>query len=121
MKKITKRERFESLLSIPAVASDPGLVEFINHEIELLAKKNSGEKKLTPQQTENETIKASILNLMTADPNRLFSIGELLKEVPNLPEGMTSQRMTAIVRQMYFTDHTMVRVEEKRKAYFKLA
>lgn len=121
MKKITKRERFESLLSIPTVASDPGLVEFINHEIELLAKKNSGEKKLTPQQTENETIKASILNLMTADPNRLFSIGELLKEVPNLPEGMTSQRMTAIVRQMYFTDHTAVRVEEKRKAYFKLA
>lgn len=121
MKKITKRERFAEILAIPAVAENPDLVQFINHEIELLDKKNSGEKKLTPQQTENETIKATILELMTADPNRLFSIGELLKETPNLPEGMTSQRMTAIVRQMYSTDHTAVRVEEKRKAYFKLA
>lgn len=121
MKKITKRERFAQILAIPAVSADPALIEFINHEIELLDKKNQGEKKQTPQQTENASIKERILALATADPNRLFSIGELLKEVPDLPEGMTSQRMTAIVRQMYFTDHTMVRVEEKRKAYFKLA
>ena len=40
-KKITKRERFEQLLNIPAVANDNGLKEFINHELELLAKKNA--------------------------------------------------------------------------------
>ena len=48
MKKITKRERFAQILAIPAVSADPALVEFINHEIELLDRKNSGEKKLTP-------------------------------------------------------------------------
>ena len=121
MKKITKRERFAQILAIPAVSADPALVEFINHEIELLDKKNSGEKKLTPQQEANAVIKESILNLAKANPDRQFTIGELLKEVPGLPEDMTSQRMTAIVRQMWYTDLTMVKTVDKRKSYFQLA
>ena len=40
-KKITKRDRFNELLGIPAVAENEGLVEFIEHEIELLDKKNT--------------------------------------------------------------------------------
>ena len=121
MKKITKRERFAEILAIPAVASNPELVEFINHEIELLDRKNSGEKKLTPQQEANAVIKANVLELAMANPDRLFTIGELLKEVPDLPEDMTSQRMTAIVRQMWYTDLTMVKTVDKRKSYFQLA
>ena len=42
MKKITKRERFQSLLTLSQVQADPGMVEFINHELELLAKKKIG-------------------------------------------------------------------------------
>lgn len=121
MKKITKRERFAEILVIPAVAENPDLVQFINHEIELLDNKNKGEKKMTPQQEANAVIKANILELAKANPDRLFTISELLKEVPDLPEDMTSQRMTAIVRQMWFTDLTMVKTVDKRKSYFQLA
>ena len=43
--KVTKKERFAELLAIPAVASNQDLVDFINHEVDLLTRKNaSGEK-----------------------------------------------------------------------------
>ena len=95
-------------------------IEFAEHEIELLSKKNSGEKKLTPQQTANEAIKDSVLALMSANPNRLFTITELTKEVPNLPADMSVNRMSALVRQLKDAGK-VIRIEDKRKALFRLA
>lgn len=116
-KKITKRERFESLLNIEAVKADAGLVEFINHELELLAKKNSSEKKPTAQQTANEGIKQAILDGM--EDNRLYTITELIKNVPACAE-LTNQRVSALMRQL-IADSLVVRTEDKRKAYFSKA
>ena len=113
-KKITKRDRFTTLLSIPAVQADPGMVEFIEHELELLAKKNSADKKPTAQQTANEGIKSAILEGM--EDNRLYTITELQKSIPECAE-LSNQRVSAIVRQMVGV--TVERVEEKRKAYFR--
>ena len=50
-KKITKKDRFNELLGIEEVAKVQDLVDFINHEIELLDKK-SGKKavKVTEEQ-----------------------------------------------------------------------
>ena len=119
-KKMTKAQKFEVLKSIPAVASNEMLVEFIDHEIELLTRKNTTEKKPTAKQTANDGIKATIVEVLTADPNRLFTITELTKTVPNLPEDMTPQRMSALVRQL--KDAGVVeRIEEKRVAYFRIA
>ena len=118
-KKITKRERFEALLKIEAVKADPGMVEFITHELDLLAKKNSADKKPTAQQEANATIKADILAVMEANPNQLFTVSELLKKVPNLPDTMTNQRMSALVRQMVDAG-SVKRTEDKRKAFFSL-
>ena len=112
-KKITKRERFESLLKIPAVSADPNLVDFINHELELLAKKNSADKKPTAQQVANEGIKQAILDGM--EPNHLYTITELQKSIPACAE-LSNQRVSAIVRQMVGV--TIDRTEDKRKAYF---
>lgn len=118
MKKLTKREKFEMLKGLSEVASNPLLVEFIDNELNLLAKKNSGEKKPTANQTANEAIKADILaTLMDAESG--MTITDLLKSVPNLPDTMTNQRMTAIVRQMK-DDGVVERYEEKRKAYFRI-
>ena len=124
MKKITKRERFESLLKMSSVQADKGMVEFIEHELELLAKKNSADKKQTAKQTVNEGIKQEILDFMVE--NQLYTITDLLKSVPNLPADMTNQRMSALMRQMYDKDDAqnpnfpVSRIEEKRKAYFML-
>ena len=118
-KKMTKAQKFEMLKNIPAVAGNEMLVAFIDHEIELLTKKNTTEKKPTAKQSANEGIKTAIVEHMTADPNRLFTITELTKEVAGLPEDMTPQRMSALVRQLKEAG-TVERIEEKRVAYFRI-
>lgn len=116
-KKITKRERFESLLKIPDVSADPGMVEFINHELELLARKNSADKKPTAAQVANESIKQAILDGMV--DNRLYTITEIQKEIPACAE-LSNQKVSALVRQLK-TDNLIVKTEDKRKAYFSKA
>ena len=117
-KKMTKREMFELIKGkYPLTAEE---VAFIDHEIELLTKKNSADKKPTAQQEANATIKSAIQTVMEVNPNQLFTVSELMKKVPGLPEDMTNQRMSALVRQMVEAG-LVKRTEEKRKAYFSLA
>ena len=117
--KLTKAQKFAMIADIPEVKNNPMLAEFIAHEVELLSKKNSADKKPTAQQEANATIKADILALMEANPNQLFTVSELLKKVPNLPDTMTNQRMSALVRQMVDAG-SVKRTEDKRKAFFSL-
>lgn len=118
-KKLTKREKFERLLAKPEVQADKVSVEFIEHELELLAKKNSSEKKPTATQLANETLKDEILECMVLEPNRLFTISEMLKVFPCCAD-LTLPKVSAMVRQLK-EDGKVERVEEKRKAYFRLA
>ena len=113
-KKITKRERFESLLKLSQVQADPGMVDFINHELELLAKKNSAEKKPTAVQVANEGIKNALYDAM--QENRLYTVTEIIKEVPACAD-LTNQKVSNLLRQM--VPERIERVEEKRKAYFR--
>ena len=115
--KITKRDRFNALLNIPAVQADQGLVDFINHELELLARKNSAEKKPTAQQVANDGIKSAILEGM--EENHLYTITELQKSIDECAE-LSNQRVSALVRQMV-AEGAVVRTEDKRKAYFSKA
>ena len=117
-KKLTKKDHFNALKSIPEVAQNEVLVAFIDHEIELLNRKNStatGEKKLTATQVANEELKTAILEGMTA--KRLYTITELMKEIPECAE-LTNQKISAIVRQMV-KENTVNRIEDKRKALFE--
>ena len=114
-KKITKAQKFEMLLNLPAVQADEMLTEFIEHELELLAKKNSSEKKPTAQQTANKGIVDAIVNGMERD--RLYTITDIIKEIPECAD-LTNQRVSALVRGVL--DTKIERVEEKRKAYFRV-
>ena len=94
-KKMTKRDYFNAILSkYPLTADEKAFVE---HELELLEKKNSSEKKPTAQQTANEGIKTAILEGMK--PNRLYTITEIQKEIPECAE-LSNQRVSALIRQM---------------------
>ena len=121
MKKMTKREKFEMLSKIPAVAENEMLMEFIEHELELLAKKNvsaTGEKKLTATQIANEGLKSEIFDHMATNPNRLFAISELIKEVPSCAELSTS-KVSAMLTQLIKAEK-VERISDKRKSYFKV-
>jgi hypothetical protein len=114
--KLTKAQKFAMLKAIPAVAENAMLVDFIDHEVELLTKKNSADKKPTAQQVENQVIAQAIVSVLQADPARLFTITEIIKSVPACAD-LTNQRVSAIVRGMIGTK--VERVEDKRKAFFR--
>ena len=112
--KMTKRDYFTAILSkYPLTDAEK---DFVNHELELLEKKNSAEKKPTAQQTANEGIKAAIVAGMT--PNRLYTVTEIQKEIAECAD-LSNQRVSALLRQMIGNE--IVRTEDKRKAYFSLA
>ena len=116
-KKMTKRDYFNILrASYPATAENyDEVIGFIDHELELLAKKNAAEKKPTAVQVANEGIKQAIVDGMT--PGTLYTITDIIKSVPECAE-LTNQRVSALVRQLM--PEYIERVEEKRKAYFRL-
>ena len=117
VKKVTKKERFATLLTFAEVQSNPEMVEFIQHEIELLEKKNSTERKPTAKQMENDTIKDAILEVMTV--GTLYTITDLIKTVPECAD-LNNQRVSALVRGLVQAK-LVVREEIKRKAYFRLS
>ena len=122
-KRITKTDRFNEIKALLADRAD--LVEFIDHEIELIANKNksaSGEKKPTATQVANNSIKAEIL--ATMEVGKRYTCAELIKLVPSLNDASTS-KVSSLLRQMR-TDvegasGEIVRTEEKGKTYFALA
>ena len=111
-KKMTKREMFEMIKANHNLSADE--IAFIDHELELLAKKNSAEKKPTAVQVANEGIKADILEGM--EVGKKYTITDLMKEIPACAE-LSNQRVSALVRQLV-ADGSVERTEEKRKAYF---
>lgn len=114
-KKMTKREMFEQIKAKYDLNTEE--VAFINHELELLAKKNSAEKKPTAVQVANEGIKEAIVNGM--EQGKKYTITDIMKSIDECAE-LSNQRVSALVRQLV-TDGVVVRTEEKRKAYFSLA
>ena len=117
MKKITKRERFESLLNMVEVQADPDMVKFIEHELELLAKKNASDKKPTAQQVANGAIKQAIVDGMERD--RFYTITDIQKSVPECAD-LSNQKISALVRQLK-DDGVITKTEDKRKSYFSLS
>ena len=114
-KKMTKREYFNRLLSY-AHEEDK---EFILHELSLLDKKNSAERKPTAKQTENEGFKADILAWM--EPSILYAVADIVKGVPSIvASGISGNRVTALLTQLKDAGK-IVRTEDKRKAFYSLA
>ena len=116
-KKMTKMEKFTMLADLPAVKENPVLSEFVAHEMELLAKKNVGEKKPTAQQTANAGIQTAILEGLEAGEK--YTITDIIKTIPECAD-LTNQRVSALVRQLVDAGK-VIRTEDKRKAYFSLA
>lgn len=107
----TKREYFNELKTI--VSANAELTAFINHELELLDKKNSAPKNPTAKQLENEKFKDIILS----------NIGENAMTVSEIQERilgdyeLSNQRVSAIVKQLV-EDNSLVRSVKSRKAFF---
>ena len=113
---MTKRENFTELRTIAIANNRTDLVEFIDHEIELLNKKNNAPKNPTAKQLENEKLKDVILAEMGDKP---MTITEMQTNISALSE-LSNQRVSAIVKQLV-EDNSLMRTVVKRKAYFAKA
>lgn len=114
-KKVTKREYYGMILGMAEVQERQDLVDFINHEVELLDKKASN-KRPTKVQVENENIKNIILKTLT-NLDRVATISEIQDANKELQE-LSNQKISALLK-LLINDNKVTRIEDKRKAYFK--
>ena len=113
-KKLTKREMFEKIKAVEGLTSE--MVKFIDHEIELLVKKNAS-KKLTPKQKANAEVQENILETMEA--GKPYTVSELMKAVPALAEmeNCSNQYASQMIRALKDAG-LVVRSEKGGRAYF---
>lgn len=115
-KKLTKRDHFNTLLTIEAVKSNPTLVDFINNELDLLSRKNATDKKPTALQQANEILKEAILQFLSN--GEMHTVSSLIKNVTECAE-CSNQKVSALMIQLV-NDGKVEKVIEKRVTYFKL-
>ena len=128
--RLTKRDFFNAILSkvdmdatydiskgdATVKVSGADVAGFLNHELELLDRKNTVDKKPTATQVANEGIKADIKAFLAAHKGEKFTVSALMKSVPSIADA-SNQKVSSLVRQMVL-DGQADRIEDKRKAYF---
>lgn len=114
---MTKRENFAELRKLAVASKNEELVAFIDHEVELLNKKNSYKStKPTKTQRENEDLKVVLVGAMTTEP---MTISDIQDADATLGE-LSNQKISALLTQL-IEDGKVVKSVVKRKAYFALA
>jgi len=123
-KKITKTDRFNTLLTFAEVQADPEMVDFINHEIELLAKKNSGERKPTAKQTEKLSHDAELRQAIVSEMemNTLYSAADMVKALPTLASepDLSTAKVSYLMRALV-ADGSVEKVVDKRHTFYRLS
>jgi hypothetical protein len=114
-KKMTKRDLFNLAI---AETTNPTLIAFFNHELELLDRKNSsnGDRKPTANQVENERLKTIIVDFLV-DSGKAYTVTDMIKACEDL-SNLTNQKVSRMANDLV-EDNKIVKFSEKRKTYFK--
>lgn len=106
------------LLAISEVTKNKSLVDFINHELELLEKKSTSNK-MSKTQQENQEIKKLILEDFK-QIGKAVTISEL-QELSKDLQDYSNQKLTSLVTQLYNKGNgVLTREEVKGKAYYSI-
>ena len=121
-KRLTKKDYFEMIKGVCADRTD--IVNFCNHEIELLSRKNS-KSGATKTQKENEIV-ANMLVEELAKVGKPITITDLMNTSEivksyTLENGnsLTNQKISAIFKQLVESQR-IVKVVDKKKSYFSI-
>ena len=121
-KRLTKKDYFEMIKGVCADRTD--IVDFCNHEIELLSRKNS-KSGATKTQKENEIV-ANMLVEELAKIDKPITITDLMNTSEivkgyTLENGnnLTNQKISAIFKQLV-ESNKIVKVVDKKKSYFSI-
>jgi hypothetical protein len=121
-KKLTKKEMFEMIKGVCADRTD--IIDFCNHEIELLSRKNSNSG-ATKTQKENEIV-ANMLIEELAKVGKPITITDLMNTSDTIKNytlengnNLTNQKISAIFKQLK-ESNKIVKVTDKKKSYFSI-
>ena len=119
-KKMTKRDYFNRILSY-AHEEDK---EFLEHELDLLDKKNAADRKpsakLIAKRNADADLRAAIVTEMEMGVK--YTAADMVKALPTLAavEGMTAAKVSYLMRDLS-ADGSVVKTVEKRRTYYSLA
>ena len=119
-KKITKKDLFNEVIKLAKENNREDIVEFAQHEIDLLNnKKASGT--MTATQKANEEIKAVILEELArvATPMTITEFLNASEKINTLVNG-SNQKTSALMKQLVDTKQVN-KVVDKKKSYFTIA
>lgn len=121
-KRLTKKDYFEMIKGVCADRAD--IVDFCNHEIELLSRKNS-KSGATKTQKENKIV-ANMLVEELAKIGKPITITDLMNTSEivkgyTLENGnnLTNQKISAIFKQLV-ENQKIVKIVDKKKSYFSI-
>jgi hypothetical protein len=124
--KVTKKMRFEEMKGIMEELGKNELVEFIDHEIELIDRKAMNRKAGNGKKSQENNAIAEIVLEELAKIGKT-TITDLLKKSVVLADYVTedgktlsNQKITAILKP-YIADGTVVRTMEKKSTFFQIA
>ena len=110
---MTKKEMFNLIATVNADNAE--IVEFCNHQIDLLSAK-SAKKTPTKTQKENEGIMDTIAEVLSTVEKA--TVSEVISADDRLA-GFSNQKISALLRKMV-SDGRVVKTIEGKKAYFAL-
>jgi hypothetical protein len=119
-KKVTKREKFEMLKAL--VKDNAMLVEFIDHEIELLDKKKSNGNAKANEKMEKSV---ELVYNALAEVGKACTVSELisltnLDELKNENGVVSTQKVSAMLKKLKDSGR-VVSYTDKKKTYFRIA
>lgn len=118
--KMTKKDWFATIRAMVEGSGnerEDEILAFIDHEVELLEKKSSKSSQ-TKTQKENVEVVAKIENALR-EVGKAVTITELQTASEEM-SAYSNQKLSALLKQMV-SKGTVIRTEDKKKAYFSLA
>lgn len=120
MEKITIAKQYANIIAKVGGVLTAEEIKFLEERKALHEKKNAS-RKPTKVQEANKALAEGVLDYMRENPNRLFTVSDLMKSVPcfaNYEGDLTHSKANAIVK-MLKDANLIVRSEDKGKAYFQ--
>lgn len=115
--KITKAQNYTSIREILVDVNRPDLVEFVDHELELIANK-AAKRSSTPTKAQKEgaVIKERVYNALVANGSYIT-----IDEIKELDSELAKESTNKIVAQLkkLIDEKVVVRDVIKRKTYYK--
>jgi len=118
-KRLTKKDKFAMLMEIAEVKENEMLMDFIEHEIELLSRERKtaeGERKPTKNQIANMVLSEKIYGIIAASDEPM-TVTEILKSDEELSE-LSNQKIASVVNRLLVKTERVVKSTDKNRTTF---